>query len=105
MLAHLAALYWPRTPQVHAPRLTDKLVHLALFAVPVLVGAAAGLPLRWVAVLLAIHAPVSELIQHVVLPNRSGDVWDLAVDLLGVVLAVALLRGWRRLARVPSRSG
>ena len=46
-----------------------------------------------VAVLVfAVHAPVSGLAQHALLPGRSGDVWDVVLDLVGVAVgATALL--------------
>jgi hypothetical protein len=52
---------------------------------------------RLAAVVFAVHAPVSEVLQHVLLPGRSGDVWDAVVDLVGVGLGVlALVVGARR---------
>ena len=80
-------------PQVPGPEPTvpgaDKVVHGIVFALPVLLAGAARLPRwRWLAVALAVHAPVSELIQHTVLPHRSGDPLDVLADLVGVGLAV-----------------
>ena len=63
---HLAALYWPR------------------------VGLLAGVRPAYLLVPLALHAPVSELLQHAVLPNRSGDVWDAVADLAGVVVGATI---------------
>lgn len=91
VLAQLVVLYLPRTPSVSAPAMTDKVVHVLLFAVPVAVGLRAGLSTRWVAVAFLVHAPVSELVQYAVLPRRSGDVWDVVMDVLGVLV---VLVGW-----------
>lgn len=91
VLAQLVVLYLPRTPSVSAPAMTDKVVHVLLFAVPVAVGLRAGLSTRWVAVAFLVHAPVSELVQYAVLPRRSGDVWDVIMDVLGVLV---VLVGW-----------
>ena len=91
VLAQLVVLYLPRTPSVSAPAMTDKVVHVLLFAVPVAVGLRAGLSPRWVAVAFLVHAPVSELVQYAVLPRRSGDVWDVIMDVLGVLV---VLVGW-----------
>ena len=59
-----------------------------VFALPVLV---AGLGRRgwWhvVVALCAVHAPVSEIIQHAALAQRSGDPWDVAADLAGTAMA------------------
>lgn len=91
VVAHLLALYGPAVGIEGPVSWTDKVVHVLLFAAPTY---AVGLALRVVtpAVLLfAAHAPVSELVQHTLLPNRSGDVWDAVFDLVGVALAAALL--------------
>jgi hypothetical protein len=54
-------------------------------------GVRAGLPWRpWCAVSLA-HAVVSELVQHWVLPHRSGDPRDALADAIGVLLATLLV--------------
>lgn len=90
------ALY---TPQVDAPLPfagADKLVHAALFGAPMLAGALAGIPPRLLAGLLVAHAAVSEVIQGVVLPHRSGDPLDAVADTLGVLLAVVVVRALRR---------
>jgi VanZ family protein len=89
--AHLLALYWPRVDLQGPVTWTDKVVHVLLFAVPVVAAFAARLPaLGWVVVAVAVHAPLSEWLQHAVLPNRSGDTWDALADLGGVVLGVTL---------------
>ena len=89
LIVHLAALYLPGTPQpgrFDIPGL-DKVVHVALFAVPAFV-------LRrvtsrwWPIVALVVHAPVSELAQWAWVPYRSGDPLDLVADLAGVALGV-----------------
>lgn len=99
LVVHLAALYWPRVDAAGPVTWTDKVVHVLLFGVPtVLVLRAWRRP--WLAVaLLGLHAPVSELVQHAWLPDRSGDAWDAVADLGGVVLGVTLAvvgrRRWR----------
>ena len=72
---------------------SDKVVHLVLFA---LLAAA----VRWrygraaVGVaLVALYAPVSELVQALALPDRSGDPLDVVADLAGVT--VGWLLPWR----------
>jgi hypothetical protein len=91
VVLHLAALYWPSIGIVGPVSWTDKVVHLLLFAVPTY---AVGLALRslWPVVIgFALHAPVSELIQHWFLTYRSGDAWDAGLDLVGVGIAAVLL--------------
>lgn len=66
----------------------DKLVHCAVFALPVFFALVARLPRVPVIAVLALHAPLSEVIQWTLLPNRSGDPWDVVADLVGVALGV-----------------
>lgn len=87
---HLAALYWPRVSVQGPVAWTDKVVHVTLFGAPALVGLLAGMRPAYLLVPLALHAPVSELLQHAVLPNRSGDVWDAVADLSGVVVGATI---------------
>jgi hypothetical protein len=87
---HLLVLYAPDTGG--APMLPglDKVVHVATFASVALAGLRARLAARWWLPVLAGHAVVSELVQHWVLPHRSGDPADVVADLAGVALGVAL---------------
>jgi VanZ family protein len=91
VLAHLLALYWPRVDLQGPVTWTDKVMHVLLFAVPVLAAHVARVPfLGWVVAVFAVHAPLSEWLQHAVLPDRSGDAWDALADVAGVVLGVTL---------------
>lgn len=92
VIAHLLALYGPAVGIEGPVSWTDKVVHVLLFAAPTY---AVGLALRAAvpaALVFAVHAPVSEALQHALLPNRSGDPWDAAFDLVGVALGLVLLR-------------
>lgn len=100
-------LYAPRAPQVDSGGLPiDKLVHLVVFALPTAALVAVGVPRPWAIGLMAAHAPASELVQHALLPSRSGEVLDMVADLTGVAIG-ALLVGDRRVgpARVGNRQG
>lgn len=90
-LAHLAALYWPRVDLQAPVSGSDKVMHLILFAAPTVAGLFAGVRPAYVIAVLAAHAPVSELLQHFVLPNRSGDLADAVADLVGVGVGVLLV--------------
>jgi len=90
VVTHLCALYWPRIGVEGPVTWTDKVVHVLLFALPAAAGLLAGLRPAYLLVPLALHAPLSELVQHFLLPNRSGDPWDAVADLSGVVIGVAL---------------
>ncbi|MGO4599512.1 VanZ family protein [Terrabacter sp. 2RAF25] len=99
VVVQLCVLYWPVVTIEGPVSWTDKVVHLLVFAVPTYaVGRALG-SLRTAVVAFALHAPVSELVQHFLLPGRSGDVWDAVVDLVGVALAAAALVVGPRLRR------
>src|SRR5699024_1629314 len=78
LLVHLAVLYAPQVPGGGPAAVpgADKVAHLGVFALVVLLALRAGLPARWVVPLALAHAVLSELVQHAVLPGRSGDVWD-----------------------------
>jgi len=77
----------------------DKLVHLVLFAVQAVLGRrwarAAGLraPDLWALAATVAYGALTELLQLYV-PGRDGDLFDLAADGTGAVLAVVLAR-WR----------
>lgn len=91
VVLQLCVLYWPVVTVEGPVSWTDKVVHVFVFAVPTYL---AGWALRRVGPVVAIffvHAPLSELVQHFVLPGRSGDVWDAVVDVIGVALAASLL--------------
>jgi len=88
VVAHLAALYWPRVDLQGPVTWTDKVVHVLLFLAPTVAGLLAGVRPAYLVALLALHAPVSELAQHYLLPHRTGDAWDAVADLAGVVLGV-----------------
>lgn len=95
----LGAVYWPSVDVQGPVTWADKVVHALLFLVPTVTGLRAGLRPAYVVALLALHAPVSEALQHFVLPDRSGDVWDAVADLVGVVLGVTLAVVGRTLRR------
>ena len=98
VVAHLAVLYWPVVTVAGPVTWSDKVVHGLVFAVPTyLVGRIVGRPL-WVALVFGAHALVSELSQHLFLPGRSGDPWDVVADVTGVALATWALE-------VRARSG
>jgi len=94
LVLHLAALYWPRVDVTGPVQQSDKVVHALLFATPVIVASCVVHSWRWLALLLAVHAPVSEVVQHYVLPHRSGDPLDAVADLVGVALGATVAWWW-----------
>lgn len=104
VLLQLVVLYVPSTPEGPDVPGVDKLVHLAVFLLPAVLGALAGIRLVLLAALLAGHAVLSEVIQQVALPARSGDPWDVVADLVGVALGIAIGAALQRRA-VRRRNG
>lgn len=94
LAAHLFTLYAQGSPEpgIRQWPYIDKVVHVVAFAVPAFLVRRIS-PAWWPVVLLVLHAPVSELIQHHFIPYRSGDVGDAVADLIGVGLGV-LAAGW-----------
>ncbi len=88
VVVQLLALYLPRVPVPGGDSLlgSDKAVHVLLFAAVMLTGVLAGVPARWLALALVAHAGISELVQHLLLPTRSGDVLDLVADVAGIAI-------------------
>jgi len=83
----------PAGPQING---LDKVIHVFIFAAPAFAALMVGIRARWALCILAVHAPVSELIQHFVLPHRSGDVLDVMADLSGVALGGLAYLVWTR---------
>ena len=89
----LAVLYAPRAPAIATGGLpVDKLVHLAVFALPTAALIKAGVPRGWVIGLMAAHAPLSELVQGSLLADRSAERADVLADLAGVLLGTLVTR-------------
>lgn len=91
VVVHLLALYLPGSPDPGpdlVPHL-DKVVHVGLFAVPTFL-ARRVTTAWWPVVLIALHAPVSELVQYHFIPYRSGDPLDLVADVVGIGLGLWL---------------
>lgn len=115
LVVQLVVLYVPRVPDVGAVAVPggDKIVHAAVFAAVTFAGLRAGLSPAVVLAFGAMHAVLSELLQHAVLPARSGDPLDVVADLAGVALGA--LAAWWLAGRedrpadvrpgVPGRSG
>jgi VanZ family protein len=91
VVAQLLVLYWPAVTVEGPVSWTDKVVHLLVFAVPTYAVGRALRSVRVAVLVFAVHAPISELVQHALLPGRSGDVWDVVLDLVGVAVGATVL--------------
>lgn len=101
VIVQLVALYIPMD-QGGEPLIPfgDKVVHAFIFGAPVLVaGMAKGRSWLVAAVVSVVHAPVSEVIQGVALPTRSGDVRDVLADVMGIGIALAGVKWFLRRPR------
>ena len=96
LAVQLMVLYTPRAPAGPPVNGFDKVIHLSIFAAPVFAALMVGIRARWVLVLLALHAPISELFQHFALAHRSGDVSDAIADLGGVLIGALAYVVWNR---------
>lgn len=96
LAVQLIALYAPDGPAGPQINGLDKVIHLFIFAAPTFAALMVGIRARWAFGLLALHAPVSELIQHFVLLHRSGDALDVMADISGVALGGWAYLVWTR---------
>jgi len=96
VVVQMVVLYMPTAPA--GPQITglDKLVHICVFAAPAMAALMAGIDVRWVLGILAVDAPVSELVQHFALPHRTGDPFDAMADFVGLALGSLAVLVWNR---------
>ncbi|GAA2754729.1 VanZ family protein [Actinopolymorpha rutila] len=96
---NLYGLYAPTEP---GPDLSfsyaDKVAHFATFTSVAWTGARAGVPVRWLAGILALHAVSSEIVQGTLMAHREGDPFDVLADLVGVTVGLAIAAAGRRSA-------
>ncbi|MGC0420771.1 hypothetical protein [Embleya sp. AB8] len=101
VLVNLLLLFNPGSPGDPAPFVPhrDKIVHFLSFAAIAWTGRRVGIGSVVLAAALAAHAVESELVQHFVVPQRSGDPWDAIADVCGAGGGLLLAR---RLPRRPA---
>ena len=97
IVVQLVGLYSPGTPGVPEPIYVDKVVHAAMFGLPVYVlGRLTARKWLWAGVFV-VHAALSEMIQYAFIPGRDGDIFDFTADVVGIGIALLALR-WHRTA-------
>ncbi len=96
LAVQLIALYAPDVAGGPGVKGLDKVIHALIFAAPALGALMVGIRARWALGILAAHAPISELIQHALLPHREGDVLDVMADLVGILLGGLAYLVWDR---------
>lgn len=72
----------------------DKVIHMSAFAAPSAALVRAGASWSVVGAGMAVHAVVSELVQHHFLDGRSGEHTDVLANLTGVAVGLALAARW-----------
>jgi VanZ family protein len=82
---NLLVVFWPVAPAGVATIFpyADKVIHLAVFAAVAYTGRWARLPVVPLLLALAVHAVASEVVQDLLLPERTGDLADTVADLVG----------------------
>jgi len=100
VVVQLVVLYAASTPSVSPFPNSDKAIHALVFLAPVAVALLAGGRPRVVVAVFAAHAVISEVVQHTLLPGRSGDPLDVLADLTGVALGYLV---WRLVVRSSGR--
>lgn len=88
-VVNVVVLYSPDSGPSTIPYV-DKVVHVLVFAAVAYTGTMLRLPLGWLVAVLVLNAVASELVQHYLLSQRSGDVFDAVADVTGVALGVWL---------------
>lgn len=94
LLVQAYGLYGPVVQDPEGPVGLDKVGHLLMFGVAA--GAAAALRSRVALLVVVGHALVSEPLQGLLTDSRQPDLLDLAADLVGIAVGVAVVR-WRQL--------
>ncbi len=90
VLVQLVVLYAPRAPSTGGVPGVDKVIHATVFGAVAFTALRSGFAPRWVALVLVLHAGISETLQATVLPHRDGDWRDAAADCAGIALGCAL---------------
>jgi hypothetical protein len=90
LLVQMLVLYLPRAPSPGGGTRLDLVVHLAVFALVTWAGRRWGLSTVAMVLFGVIQALSSELIQHWLLPDRSGDPLDVLADLCGILVGTLI---------------
>ena len=87
-LLQCIALYAPKVPSSGSDLPLDKVGHVIMFAVVTGVAVWAGIPWKWVVVVMIAQAVFSELVQGYLLAGRGSDPWDFVADIVGIALGL-----------------
>ncbi len=84
VLAQLLLLYAPAIAGLPHIGGLSSLAHILSFGAVLYTGVRFGLAARSLVAVLLVHAPISEIVQHWLLPTRTGDWRDAAADVIGI---------------------
>lgn len=96
LAVNLGFMYAPRVPGPPSEIRLDLIGHAVTFAALTFTGLLTRIPPRWLLVGVGVNAVASEVVQHLLLADRSGDPTDLAADAVGIALGYL---AWRLLLR------
>jgi hypothetical protein len=88
VLVSMVMLFAPPSDVPSGPEGSDKVVHALMFAVLLIVGAYARLPLVVIVPVLIAYGGVAEIVQGLI--GRDADFWDWVCDSCGVAIGVAV---------------
>lgn len=102
-LLSMVVLCTPGSQAPKGPWWADDVVHAALFALLAITGR--RLPVRWWVLVtgLAGYAVLSEVVQAVAPLHRSGSVFDVLADLIGIGLGCGIAAKGLRILPAPTR--
>ena len=96
-------LFVPRAPTPPPVPEFDKVVHGGLFLLLAVTTRWRFGPRLGLLATVAAYAVLSEIVQAVLLPDRSGDPFDALADTTGALLGWLLARWWQRRRRRIAR--
>lgn len=97
LVGQAIGLFSPGNAALPEPLYVDKVIHAAMFGLPVyLLGRLTRHRWLW-AWVFVVYAALSEIIQFYLVPGRDGDVFDFTADVVGIAIALLALR-WHRTA-------
>ena len=101
----LIVLFSPGSAVPSGPPNSDKLVHALLFAALALASRFAGVGWRATTAWVLAYAALSEVLQALLPIQRSGSIWDVVADAVGMTLSLAAYAALTRISGLVQRRG
>ncbi|MEP6816685.1 MAG: hypothetical protein ABI873_14160 [Marmoricola sp.] len=90
-LLSLLVLFAPGSDVPSGLPVNDKVVHVSLFLALAVTGRSPGVRVTPLVLGLVVYAGVSEVLQAMLPIHRDGDILDVAADLVGVAVGLAVV--------------